>query len=82
MNRIVLFWLVAIAVLVIALGAWIVQTRPSDKQVAAAIRQLPPLPSEVISSEVMAVLNARTMNGTLPVAPATPGTPRGNPFSQ
>lgn len=81
MNQASLTWLVVIVLTLSGLGVWVTQTRPRADAIRSAMRELPPLPSEVIRSEVLSVLNARMMNGRLPVTPSSPVPARGNPFN-
>lgn len=74
-------WVVVIALTVVGLGYWVYSSLPGDAEVAAAVRPLTPMPTELVNESTRQALENRSQHGDLPVQPVNPQPPRNNPFT-
>ncbi|MBI4175016.1 hypothetical protein HY523_00180 [Candidatus Berkelbacteria bacterium] len=76
-------WMSVCLLVVIGLAVWAWTSTPTPAAVQAAIRPLPALsqPEAIFTDQFYRQLDERTTNGTLPVVPAPPASPKDDPFA-
>lgn len=78
--RTTIFWFLGLAIVVVVLVFMVMGSRPSEAEVAAAVRPLSPLPTEVLTEQTLQTLTRRELHGPVPVEALPADPPRSDPF--